>query len=247
MKASRSSRHKVAWLERHLRPSPHRRRPAALAVAVADRLAGDGARRIEEKAGGQLYGAWRSQIGRPRDEVQAISVWPQGVTAAAAGQSPPCSRARPISACGRQRSPDAHAAPDRHGSADAPGQLRLSLVRGARAALAGIPRPLRRRLAGLRGRLRSRRSIGLWQATGDRTGTSPDEVTGAGLHGGVRSLLLTRRPNLAMGTLQTARGRGRGGGARQAQPPLRPLRLDGRIDRDAADRHRPRRYRARWT
>ena len=31
-----------------------------------------------------LYGAWRSQIGRPRDEVQAISVWPKGTTAAAA-------------------------------------------------------------------------------------------------------------------------------------------------------------------
>jgi hypothetical protein len=40
--------------------------------------------------------------------------------------------------------------------------------------------------------------IGLWQASGDRTGTGPDEVTGVGLHGGVRSLLLTRRPNLAM-------------------------------------------------
>ena len=51
--------------------------------AVADRLADEGARRVRE-AGGQLYGAWRSQIGRPRDEVQAISAWPQGVTAAAA-------------------------------------------------------------------------------------------------------------------------------------------------------------------
>ena len=39
--------------------------------------------------------------------------------------------------------------------------------------------------------------IGLWQATGDRTGSGPDEVTGAG-RPGVRSLLLTRRPNLAM-------------------------------------------------
>ncbi|TBR27943.1 MAG: hypothetical protein EPO10_15570, partial [Reyranella sp.] len=51
--------------------------------AVADRLSGDGARRVAG-AGGQLYGTWRSQIGRPRDEVQAISVWPQGITAAAA-------------------------------------------------------------------------------------------------------------------------------------------------------------------
>ena len=40
--------------------------------------------------------------------------------------------------------------------------------------------------------------IGLWQATGDRTGIESDEVTGAGFHGGKRSLLLTRRPNLAM-------------------------------------------------
>ena len=40
--------------------------------------------------------------------------------------------------------------------------------------------------------------IGLWQAIGDRTGIDNDEVTGAGIHGGVRSLLLTRRPNLAM-------------------------------------------------
>jgi len=40
--------------------------------------------------------------------------------------------------------------------------------------------------------------VGLWRATGDRTGIESDEVTGAGFHGGVRSLLLTRRPNLAM-------------------------------------------------
>jgi hypothetical protein len=33
--------------------------------------------------------------------------------------------------------------------------------------------------------------IGLWQAIGDRTGTDNDEVTGAGMHSGVRSLLLT--------------------------------------------------------
>jgi len=40
--------------------------------------------------------------------------------------------------------------------------------------------------------------IGLWQATGDRTGEGGDEASGAGLFDGVRSLLLTRRPNLAM-------------------------------------------------
>ena len=39
--------------------------------------------------------------------------------------------------------------------------------------------------------------IGLWRATGDHTGPADDEVTGAGLSG-IHSLLLTRRPNLAM-------------------------------------------------
>ena len=42
--------------------------------AVADALDGDGRRAIEA-AGGSLYGIWRSQIGRPRDELTAITVW----------------------------------------------------------------------------------------------------------------------------------------------------------------------------
>jgi hypothetical protein len=42
--------------------------------AVADTLDRDGRRAIEA-AGGKLYGIWRSQIGRPRDELTAITVW----------------------------------------------------------------------------------------------------------------------------------------------------------------------------
>ena len=49
--------------------------------AVADALGGDG-RRVIETAGGSLYGIWRSQIGRPRDELQAITAWPGPVHAA---------------------------------------------------------------------------------------------------------------------------------------------------------------------
>ena len=37
-----------------------------------------------QAAGGALFGAWRSQIGRPRDEVSLISKWPGGCDAAAA-------------------------------------------------------------------------------------------------------------------------------------------------------------------
>ena len=81
--------------------------------------------------------------------------------------------------------------------------------------------------------------IGLWQAIGDRTGTDDDEVTGAGIHAGVRSLLLTRRPNLAMWERsKLPQGKDESQGARHAEPPLRPLRLDGRLDRDAAHRGR---------
>ena len=47
--------------------------------------------------------------------------------------------------------------------------------------------------------------IGLWQAVGDRTGTDNDEVTGASMHSGVRSLLLTRRPESRdVGALEAA-------------------------------------------
>ena len=49
---------------------------------LADCLA---ARRPDlEAAGGALYGVWRSQIGRPRDELTAITVWSDPVAAAAA-------------------------------------------------------------------------------------------------------------------------------------------------------------------
>lgn len=38
-------------------------------------------------AGGKLYGAWRSQIGRPRDEVTLISRWTKDVAAGAAEEA----------------------------------------------------------------------------------------------------------------------------------------------------------------
>jgi hypothetical protein len=52
--------------------------------AVADTLAGAGSERVTS-AGGALYGVWRNQIGRPRDEVTAITVWPDAAAADGAG------------------------------------------------------------------------------------------------------------------------------------------------------------------
>ena len=39
--------------------------------------------------GGALYGVWRSQIGRPRDELTAVSVWPDASTARRASSARP--------------------------------------------------------------------------------------------------------------------------------------------------------------
>jgi len=166
--------------------------------AVANRLAGDGARRVTE-AGGQLYGAWRSQIGRPRDEVQAISVWPQPVTAAVAETALLRGEADVGAVTSEAMTPTLRPTdtvpPTRQGNyafrwfaVPAPHWPEfLDLCAAAWPGFEGAY---------------DSQVIGLWQATGDRTGTGPDEVTGAGLHrglhGGVRSLLLTRRPNLAM-------------------------------------------------
>ena len=45
--------------------------------AVADALRVSGSQRLGA-AGGLLYGVWRSQIGAPRDEVNVITAWPGG-------------------------------------------------------------------------------------------------------------------------------------------------------------------------
>lgn len=53
------------------------------ALTVAERLRDGGAERIEP-AGGILFGVWRSQIGRPRDELTVMTAWPEDTDAAAA-------------------------------------------------------------------------------------------------------------------------------------------------------------------
>jgi hypothetical protein len=49
---------------------------------VAETLAGRRSRLAS--ANGSIYGIWRSQIGRPRDEITAVTVWPDPVTASQA-------------------------------------------------------------------------------------------------------------------------------------------------------------------
>jgi hypothetical protein len=162
--------------------------------AVADRLAKEGAQRIAD-GGGALYGLWRSQIGRPRDEIQALTVWPAAIRAAEAerllleGETEVWTRRsevllptlRPTHSKPPMRQGNYafrwFATPEQHW----PEFLDLCAE--------GWP--------GFESAYDSQ-VIGLWQAIGDRSATDHDEVTGAGIHAGVRSLLLTRRPNLAM-------------------------------------------------
>ncbi len=53
--------------------------------ATAESLSQTGAQRLEA-AGGALYGIWRSQIGRPRDELTVMTLWPDQSQAATASE-----------------------------------------------------------------------------------------------------------------------------------------------------------------
>jgi hypothetical protein len=159
-------------------------------AALAERLA------KADLAGGTLYGIWRSQIGRPRDELQVMTLWPRETKAAAAekvllGGTPEVRRVRSQALVPTLRPTEA-TAPTRQGNyafrwfaTPAPNwpeflQLCTDAWPGFEAAY-------------------DSQVIGLWQATGDRTGPGDemggDEATGAGIQ---CSLLMTRRPNLAM-------------------------------------------------
>jgi len=162
--------------------------------AVAERLADAGARRVAG-SGGALYGLWRSQIGRPRDEIQAITVWPASIRAAEAerllldGETEVWTK-RSEALLPTLRPTDA-TAPARQGNYAfrwfaTPEPHWPEFLNLCAEAWPGFESAYDSQV------------IGLWQAVGDRSATDHDEVTGAGIHAGVRSLLLTRRPNLAM-------------------------------------------------
>ena len=157
--------------------------------AMADRLS----RTV--LSGGALYGIWRSQIGRPRDELQAMTVWPTKVTATAAerallngGSDVRFVRSESLMPTLR---PIEGVPPRRQGNYAfrwfaTPAPHWPEFLDLCAAAWPGFEAAYDSQV------------IGLWQATDDRSGTGTDEASGAGLFGGVRSLLLTRRPNLAM-------------------------------------------------
>ena len=145
--------------------------------------------------GGTLYGVWRSQIGRPRDELQAMTLWSRETRAVAAekallGSAADVRHGRSQTLVPTLRPTDS-AAPTRQGNYAfrwfaTPEPHWPEFLDLCTAAWPGFESAYDSQV------------IGLWQATGDHTGSDRDEASGAGLHGGVRSLLMTRRPNLAM-------------------------------------------------
>jgi hypothetical protein len=148
--------------------------------------------------GGVLYGLWRSQIGRPRDEVTAITAWPAPVGAAEAEAALIGATAEVRAVSSRAMTPtlrpaEAAPPPERQGNyafrwfatpeADWPEFLDLC----ARA------------WPGFEAAYDSQ-VVGLWRcAPGGATGAGHDEDGGGTTPAGeIRSLLLTRRPDLAM-------------------------------------------------
>lgn len=145
--------------------------------------------------GGALYGVWRSQIGRPRDELTAMTVWP-------AGTGPRAAEAALVGGVAGVRSvssvlltptlrPADPAPPVRQGNYAFRWFLTPESDWDEFLALCAEAWP------GFEAAYDSQ-VIGLWRHPAGTSAAAADAVTGAGTDAGVHSLLLTRRPNLAM-------------------------------------------------
>ena len=135
-----------------------------------------------EAAGGALYGIWRSQIGRPRDELAVMTVWPDADTAAGAEEillhGLPSVQACESVAMTPTLRPKSAAPPRRQGNYafrwfETPTMHWQEFLELCEAAWPGFESSYDSQV------------IGLWWCLGD-----DDSLR--------RSLLLTRRPNLAM-------------------------------------------------
>jgi hypothetical protein len=151
--------------------------------------------RVLAQQGGALYGAWRSQIGRPRDEVTAITAWSGQPDAAAAEAAlldgvPDVAAVATLGLAATLRPTDT-APPLRQGNYAfrwflTPETDWSEFLRLCAEAWPGFEAAYDSQV------------VGLWRGTGAHTGPSEDPVTGPTAAGDVRSLLLTRRPSLAM-------------------------------------------------
>jgi hypothetical protein len=159
--------------------------------AVAETLAAR--REVLAAAGGGLYGLWRSQIGRPRDEVTAITAWTVPMDAAGA------EALLLEGACGVQGAARLAMAPTLWPTATQPpirqGNYAFRWFVTPEADWVEFLDLCARAWPGFEAAYDSQ-VIGLWRCIGEPA----DEDAGFGPcgTGHIRSLLLTRRPDLAM-------------------------------------------------
>jgi hypothetical protein len=140
--------------------------------------------------GGVLYGLWRSQIGRPRDELTALTAWHEPIPAAAA-EAALLGAAPVLGATSQALEPTLRPAdatpPERQGNFAfrwfvTPEAHWDEFLRLCAEAWPGFEAAYDSQV------------LGLWRCTGD----GHDPATGPAPPSSVRSLLLTRRPDLAM-------------------------------------------------
>lgn len=154
-------------------------------IACTPRTYADVARRIAaiewEKQGSLLYGVWRSQIGRPRDELTAMTAWPESADrSAVTSLLTNIDDVRNVTseALAATLRPEAPQPPRRQGNYafrwfDLPEPNWPEFLDLCSAAWPGFESAYDSQV------------VGLWRGTTDAPGR-------------VRALLLTRRPNLAM-------------------------------------------------
>jgi hypothetical protein len=147
------------------------------------------------RSGGALYGLWRSQIGRPRDEITAMTVWSSPASAAEAEAALLGATAEVRAVTSQAMTPTL-----RPTDAQPPARQGNYAFRWFVTPEADWPEFLdlcAQAWPGFEAAYDSQ-VIGLWRSSGDATGGESDEATGPVAAGGIRSLLLTRRPSLAM-------------------------------------------------
>jgi hypothetical protein len=156
--------------------------------AVADALKADGAKRLAG-AGGVLFGAFRSQIGAPRDELNVITAWPDGRAVSAAEaealllEGVTDVRTAESLAMTPTLRPDSIDPPRRQGNFafrwfETPAHHWAEFLALCEGAWPGFEASYDSQV------------VGLWRIE--------DAAGEAGLDTPIRSLLLTRRPDLAM-------------------------------------------------
>lgn len=146
-------------------------------------------------AGGTLYGLWRSQIGRPRDEIAAITAWSVPVDATDAD-----TRLRGLGAGVVTTSSQVMAPTLRPSDATPPtrqGNYAFRWFITPKKDWAEFLDLCAQAWPGFEAAYDSQ-VIGLWRCTGDQTASDPGFHMPVVGEGRVASLLLTRRPDLAM-------------------------------------------------